>query len=123
LIDKLKSTFQSLSDKDRLEIILFLGLVLICTILILLGLAWSRGRDVDYFKERIILMEERFTVAEKNRNDLNQRMTDNEQNDRAQTTAIQDLQIRTSENERWLEEFKKLPLLPKPKQPPQYPRR
>jgi hypothetical protein len=46
-MSKLFAIWRNLTDKDKLEVILGLFFVFIGVIIVLLGITWSRGHDVD----------------------------------------------------------------------------
>ncbi len=62
-------------------------------------------------------MEDRFNVAEKRRFALIEKSAAVEVRQTEHANAINNLQVRSVEMERWLEEYNKLPVLPKQKQP------
>lgn len=90
------------------------------TILILLGIAWSRGNDVDYFKIRMQLLEERFTVAEKSRTNIIERVEAADIKNKEQDYHLNTISQAVNEQEqKWEELYKRLPQLPKPTPIPQ----
>lgn len=106
-----------LSDTDKLEICIVFLLISSATILVLLAIATSRGNDVDYFKERLLNLEHRFNIAEKARDGIQIRLNEEEKKSLEANQKILDVQNRIQETEKWIEEYNKLPHLPKPKQP------
>ena len=64
-----KRLLSDFTDKEKFEISLFVLLILVGTVLVLLGISWSRGRDVDYFKEKIYIIEERLNHNDKRDHD------------------------------------------------------
>lgn len=69
-----KKILNDFSDKEKLEITLFLSFILFATIIVLSAIAWSRGQDVDYFKEKIYFIEERLNNNDKRDNDQRERL-------------------------------------------------
>lgn len=111
----MKSLFaelKNLTEKDKLHITL--GLLLsACTVAAISVLFnVTRGEQIDYFKHRLVMLEERVNYTDKKVDDYRDR------HDRiAERTneKIVDLQRKVDDQEKWIEEWKKLPQLPKPK--------
>jgi len=105
----------NLTDKDKVEIYLIMVVLLFCTCAVLLGITWSRGNDVDYFKERIVLMDQRMTGIDKKLHDTQQNLNKTNEN-AAETRRLLDAEIlRNVEQDKWIEYWKTLPQLPQPK--------
>lgn len=117
MLGKISGAWNELSNSEKLEVVFFLAVLGFATISILLAMAWSRGREVEMLKERVSIMEDRFNVAEKSRFSLMEKAGVIETRQIEQAAAINNLQIRSVEMERWMEEYSKLPQLPRPKQP------
>lgn len=114
-MSKLFSIWRNLTDKDKLEVTFGLFFILLAVIIVLLGIAWSRGHDVEYFKERIIIIDQNILG-------MNKRMTEQDLRfdkivDATNETrqALNNEITRNNEQDKWIEEWKKLPQLPKPK--------
>lgn len=118
MLGKISNAWTELSNGEKLEVVFFLFILSFSTISILLAMAWSRGREVDMLKERVSIMEDRFNVAEKSRFALVEKTSAVEVKQTEHANAINNLQIRSVEMERWMEEYNKLPRLPAPKTPP-----
>lgn len=117
MLGKISGAWNELSSSEKLEVVFFLFILSFATIAILLAMAWSRGREVDMLKDRVSIMEDRFNVAEKSRFALVEKTSAVEVRQTEHANAINNLQVRSVEMERWLEEYNKLPVLPKQKQP------
>jgi hypothetical protein len=105
----------NLTDKEKAEVFLLMFVLASCAAVVMLGISWSRGNDVEYFKERIILMDQRMTVIDKKIHDEGQRI-DKVAEYSNETRRVLESEIqRNVEQDRWIEEWKKLPQLPKPK--------
>ena len=105
----------NLTDHEKAEIFLLMFVLAGCAAVVMLGISWSRGNDVDYFKERIILMEQRMTHLDKKIHDEGQK-ADKILEAVNETRVVLNNEIaRNNEQDKWLEEWKKLPQLPKPK--------
>lgn len=117
MIGKFSGVWNELSDNEKLEVVFFIFLTFFAVISILLAMAWSRGREVEMLKERVNIMEDRFNVAEKSRFALMEKAGVVEQRQIEHANAINNLQIRSVEMERWMEEYNRLPVLPKQKPP------
>jgi hypothetical protein len=72
----------------------------------------TRGADVDYFKERLVITEARLNSIDKKVDDYRDRI--DRMNDK-QTEKMIEVQRKVEEHEKWIEEWKKLPNLPKPR--------
>jgi hypothetical protein len=103
------------TDKEKAEVFAILTVILFCTCAVLLGITWSRGNDVQYFKERIVLMDQRMTGIDKKLHDTQQNL--NKTNETAaETRRLLDSEImRNVEQDKWIEYWKTLPQLPQPK--------
>jgi len=105
----------NLSDQEKAEIFLLMFALAGCAAVIMLGITWSQSRDVDYFRERIILMEQRMTHLDKKVHDESQRVDKVVEALNETRTVLGNEIVRNNEQDKWLEEWKKLPQLPKPK--------
>ena len=114
-MSKLTSLWHSLDDKDKFEIFFLLFFISVFVCVILLGIAWSRGHDVDYFKERIVLIEHRLTGMYKRMDNHDVKFDKIIEAVNETRQKLNDEIIRNNEQDKWLEEWKKLPQLPKPK--------
>lgn len=121
MITKLKYIYNQLTSQDKFEIAVVLLAVSGAVVVVLLGIAWSRGNDVDYFKLRMQLLEERFTIAEKSRTNIIERVESADIKNKEQDANIQIITQAINDHDRnWEELYKRLPQLPKnPAQVPQ----
>ena len=106
---------KELSDKDKKEILIYCLMALFCTTLVILTIAWSRGRDVDYFKERIMIFEGRLDGMHKFLNDTRDRNDIVIERLKETNQKLDRVIEKQSDQDKWIEEWKKLPQLPKPK--------
>lgn len=114
-MQKIIAELFNLTDHEKAEIFLLMFVLAGCAAVVMLGISWSRGNDVDYFKERIILMEQRMTHLDKKIHDEGQK-ADKILEAVNETRVVLNNEIaRNNEQDKWLEEWKKLPQLPKPK--------
>lgn len=102
------------SDKNQLLIILFI--TLITTIIILFAFLVSRGQDIDYFKSRIDVIDQRSLYMDQKIDKVNEKFADHrkELNDIRRRDEEQQKDI--EEQRKWIEYWKSLPHLPKPPQ-------
>jgi len=105
----------NLTDQEKAEIFLLMFVLAGCAAVVMLGITWSQGRDVDYFKERIVLMEQRMTHLDKKIHDEGQKTDKVVEALNETRVALGNEIVRNNEQDKWLEEWKKLPQLPKPK--------
>ena len=109
-MQKIIAELFNLTDHEKAEIFLLMFVLAGCAAVVMLGISWSRGNDVDYFKERIILMEQRMTHLDKKIHDEGQK-ADKILEAVNETRVVLNNEIaRNNEQDRWLEEWKKLPL-------------
>ncbi len=114
-MQKIIAELFNLTDHEKAEIFLLMFVLAGCAAVVMLGISWSRGNEVDYFKERIILMEQRMTHLDKKIHDEGQK-ADKILEAVNETRVVLNNEIaRNNEQDKWLEEWKKLPPLPKPK--------
>jgi len=114
-MSKLTSLWHSLDDKDKFEIFFILFFIAVAVAVVLLGIAWSRGHDVDYFKERIVLIEHRLTGMDKRMDNHDVKFDKIIEAVNETRQKLNDEINRNNEQDKWIEEWKKLPQLPKPK--------
>jgi hypothetical protein len=114
-MSKLTSIWHSLEDKDKFEIFFLLFFIAVFVCVVLLGIAWSRGHDVDYFKERIVLIEQRMTGMDKRMDNHDMKFDKIIEAVNETRQKLNDEIQRNNEQDKWIEEGKKLPSLPKPK--------
>jgi uncharacterized protein YoxC len=121
VITKLKQLYNQLTAQDKFEIAVVVLAISIAVVVVLLGIAWSRGNDVDYFKLRMQLLEERFSIAEKSRTNIIERVEAADLKNKEQDANIQLITQAINDHDRnWEELYKRLPQLPKnPAQVPQ----
>ena len=105
----------NLTDHEKAEIFLLMFVLALCAAVVMLGISWSRGNDVEYFKERVVLMEQRMTHLDKKVHDEGQKMDKVVEAINETRVALNNEINRNNEQDKWLEEWKKLPQLPKPK--------
>lgn len=115
ILRKCIDSINELSSSEKTELVIYTILLFVCVIVILLGITWSRGNDVEYFKLKVNSLEDRFNVAEKSRSDIKDKLVEVEIKTAENKAKVENLQVRSAEMEAWLEEYNKLPQLPKPK--------
>lgn len=114
-MNKIITEILNLTDKDKAEIYLVMVVVLFCTCAVILAIAWSRGNDVDYFKERIILMDQRMTVIDKKIHDVGLEQSKINESVSETRRLLDTETYRNAEQDKWIEYWKTLPQLPQPK--------
>lgn len=120
MITKLKYLYNQLTAQDKFEITVLILAVSMAVVVVLLGIAWSRGNDVDYFKIRMQMLEERFTVAEKSRINIIERVEAADIKNKEQDFHLNVISQAVNEHDqKWEELYKRLPQLPKPSPVPQ----
>lgn len=106
--------WQDLAPTERSQVIFTLLIGMSLVIIILYAFLVSRGHDVDYFKERLSLMEQRMNYMDQKIDKSNENAAETKRL-LEETRRIQDQQQRELEdNRKWIEHWKTLPQLPKP---------
>jgi len=107
---------KDLTPSDKVELIIVLLAMLGCTVLVVSIVAWSNGKDVDYFKERVIMLDNRMNVLDKRVHDSVLRQEEVVKKMNETVTQLNSVTTKVEEHDKWLDEWKKLPSLPKPKE-------
>ena len=106
-----------LSPSDKLELLIILCAVFFCTMLVISVIAWSNGKDIEYFKERVIMLDNRMNTIDKRTNLAQERQETIIGKVNELTIRSNDLNQKQLEQEKFIEYWKTLPQLPKPPQP------
>mgnify|MGYP006961908618 CR=1 FL=1 len=107
---------KDLTPSDKVELMIVLLAMLGCTVLVVSIVAWSNGKDVDYFKERVIMLDNRMNVLDKRVHDSVLRQEEVVKKMNETVTQLNSVTTKVEEHDKWLDEWKKLPSLPKPKE-------
>ena len=107
---------KDLTPSDKVELLIVLLAILGCTVLVVSIVAWSNGKDVDYFKERVIMLDNRMNVLDKRVHDSVLRQEEVVKKMNETVTQLNSITTKVEEHDKWLDEWKKLPSLPKPKE-------
>ncbi len=107
---------KDLTPSDKVELMIVLLAMLGCTVLVVSIVAWSNGKDVDYFKERVIMLDNRMNILDKRVQDSVLRQEETIKKLNETVVQLNDNTTKVNEHDRWIEEWKKLPSLPKPKE-------
>ena len=108
--------FKNLTDADKVQLLVVMLTALGCTVLVVSIVAWSNGKDVDYFKERVIMLDNRMNVLDKRVHDSVLRQEEVVKKLNETVVQLNDNTNRIAEHDKWIEEWKRLPSLPKPKE-------
>jgi len=108
--------WSDMTADERAQVAWMLCTMLLAMVVILYAIAASRGHDVDYFKERLGLMEQRVNYMDQKIDRVAQ--AQHEQRDHVnELRRMNEAQQRQLEDQqRWIEHWKNLPQLPKPPQ-------
>lgn len=103
-----------LTADERAQIAWMMCVVLLAMVIVLYAIAASRGQDVDYFKERLGLQEQRLNYMDQKIDRVAQGQHDQKEhlNEVRRMNEAQQRQI--EDQQRWIEHWKNLPQLPKP---------
>lgn len=106
--------WQSLTNSEQTQIIWTVIIVLLAMVALLTAVAASRGQDVEYFKQRLGLMEQRVNYMDQRIDRTSQTLA--EHRDHIQELRrLQEAQLRQlEEQQRWIDHWKTLPQLPRP---------
>ena len=103
---------KNLTDSEKINLLAMILLAAFVVAAVSIMFNITRGADVDYFKERLVLTEARLNSIDKKMDDYRDRV--DRINDK-QTEKMIEMQKKVEDHEKWIEEWKKLPHLPKPK--------
>jgi hypothetical protein len=106
--------WQELDHNERLGIVWTLCMVLMAVVIVLYAIAASRGQDVDYFKMRLGMMEQRMNYIDQKIDTINARQIEQRDNLNEIRRMLEAEQRLSEEQQRWIEHWKNLPQLPKP---------
>ena len=103
---------KNLTDSEKINLLamFLLAAFVVASVSIMFNI--TRGADVDYFKERLVLTEARLNSIDKKVDDYRDRI---DRMKDQQTEKMIEMQKKVEDHERWIEEWKKLPHLPKPR--------
>lgn len=110
-----KKAVSEIPDSEKIQLVLIFLAICFAVVLVLMAIAFSRGKDIDYFKDKMYFLEHRFETAEKARDEMKHKIADLDKKTVELNAKIVEVSNRVSDNERWIEEYNKLPTLPKPK--------
>lgn len=103
---------KSLTDSEKINLLAMFLLAAFVVAAVSIMFNITRGADVDYFKERLVLTEARLNSIDKKVDDYRDRV---DRMKDQQTEKMIEMQKKVEDHERWIEEWKKLPHLPKPR--------
>lgn len=103
-----------LSPSDKIELLLIICVVFFCTMLVITVIAWSNGKDIDYFKERVLLLDNRMNHIDKRTAAIQERQEVVVGKVNELAAKANELNAKQLEQEKWIEYWKSLPQLPKP---------
>ena len=106
--------WQELDHNERIGIVWTLCMVLMAVVIVLYAIAASRGQDVDYFKMRLGMMEQRMNYIDQKIDTINARQIEQRDNLNEIRRMLEAEQRLSEEQQRWIEHWKNLPQLPKP---------
>lgn len=106
--------WQELTPQDRTQVLWSLVMILMVTVLILYAIAASRGHDVDYFKERLGLQEQRLNYMDQKIDRVSQEQHQQKEHMIEVRRMNEAQQRQLEEQQKWLDHWKSLPNLPKP---------
>lgn len=107
-------TWQEMTPQDRTQVLWVLVSVLAATVIVLYAIAASRGHDVDYFKERLGLQEQRLNYMDQKLDKVAQAQHDQKEHVNEMRRMNEAQQRQLEDQQRWIEHWKNLPQLPKP---------
>jgi len=106
--------WKNLNESDRSQVIITILLFSFFTILILIAFLTSRGQDIEYFKNRIDMVDQRTLYMDQKIDKMNEKMAENRLLLNEVRKKDDELEKRIDEYGRWIEYWKTLPQLPKP---------
>lgn len=106
--------WKDLNPSEKSQVILTTLLALVFLVLILIAFLVSRGNDIEYFKSRIDLMDQRTLYIEQKIDKMNEKLGDYRRDLNEIRTREMENEKKIDEHSRWIEHWKSLPSLPKP---------
>jgi hypothetical protein len=106
--------WQELDYSERIGIVWTMCMVLMAVVIVLYAIAASRGQDVDYFKHRLGLMEQRMNYMDQKLDTINARQVEQRDNLNEVRRMLEAEQRLSEEQQKWIEHWKTLPQLPRP---------
>lgn len=109
-------TWNELPAEERMTILWTLALACLAVMVILYGLLVSRGQDVEYFKTRLALMEQRVNFMDQKIDTTAQRQVEQRDHLNEIRRMVEANRRQLDDNQAWIDHWKTLPQLPKPAQ-------
>lgn len=106
--------WNDLSQSDKIHVLISLLGVSGFTIIILYAFLVSRGNDVDYFKSRIDMVDQRTLYIDSKLDKMNEKLADYRSQLNELRKKEDELERRLESHATWIEHWKTLPQLPKP---------
>lgn len=109
-------SWHDLTDSERSQVVLTLLIAMFFSMVTIYGFLVSRGNDVDYFKDRMTLMEQRINYMDQKLDKINESAGDTKRTIAELRQTLEQQQRELEEHRKWIEHWKTLPQLPKPSQ-------
>ena len=106
--------WNDLTPVEKTQVLWSLVMVLCVTVLVLYAIAASRGQDIDYFKERLGLQEQRLNYMDQKIDKIAQGQHEQKEHLNEMRRMNEAQQRHIEEQQKWLDYWKSLPQLPKP---------
>lgn len=106
--------WNDLTPVEKTQVLWSLVMVLCVTVLVLYAIAASRGHDVDYFKERLGLQEQRLNYLDQKVDRVYQAQHEQKEHVNEIRRMNEAQQRQLEDQQKWIEHWKNLPQLPKP---------
>ena len=103
-----------LPAEDKISTLMILAIASAAVIIVLYAIAASRGQDVEYFKTRLGLMEQRINYMDHKIDTMAQRQGEQRDHINEIRRMKEAHERQLEEHNRWIEYWKTLPQLPKP---------
>jgi hypothetical protein len=105
-----------LPSEEKISVFMMLSFVLAAVVLVLYAFLTSRGQDVEYFKYRLGLMEQRMNYMDQKIDKVAQSQHDQKEHVNEIRRMNEAQQRQLEDQQKWVEHWKNLPQLPKPPQ-------
>lgn len=108
--------WSELPSEEKISVFMMLSFVLAAVVIVLYAFLASRGQDIEYFKHRLGLIEQRINYMDQKVDKVLQTQHDQKEHFNEIRRQNEAYQRAIEDQQRWIEHWKTLPQLPKPPQ-------
>lgn len=108
--------WSELPSEEKISVFMMLSFVLAAVVIVLYAFLASRGQDIEYFKYRLGLIEQRINYMDQKVDKVLQAQHDQKEHLNEVRRMIEAQQRQIEDQQKWVDHWKNLPQLPKPSQ-------